>query len=230
MTTRLGPPAGYEALILAVSVKPFGSGIFTCKSRGTEITLIVSELPLIRTSMIVSEFAALWGSPARWSEPRIRIVCGAPGWGIKTGGCMIGGDWLMSLRRLTNCSKPATAVAAAVHVTTRTPASANRHSAPPRECGKRSLLMPARPRSPARPESALVAWLGCVHVSKPHRCSAHEVGQRATVPSQRRDRYPLLGAVVTRAGWAEFDGQDPGLDERGGVRRSVAPDAHHLAP
>ena len=36
------------------------------------------------TSIIVSVFEYLNGSPARWSEPTSRIVCGLPGLGTLT--------------------------------------------------------------------------------------------------------------------------------------------------
>ena len=53
--------------------------MLTSRSRGSDITLIVDELPLSRTSSIVSVLAVLNEVPARWSEPISRIVCGAPG-------------------------------------------------------------------------------------------------------------------------------------------------------
>ena len=43
-------------MIFAVSIPPFGSGMSTFRSRGTEITLIVEELALSRTRIIVSVF------------------------------------------------------------------------------------------------------------------------------------------------------------------------------
>ena len=85
----------------------------TSRSRGSDITLIVDDFALRRTSSIVSVLDSLNGSPTRWSDPISRIVCGA-----RPPGTLIALDWIallneMSLTRFCTCSSPATAVVAA---------------------------------------------------------------------------------------------------------------------
>src|SRR5205814_8550608 len=66
-------------------------------------------------------------------------------------------------------------------------------------------------------------------LSKPHRQAADEVAQRTAVARQRRNRDPLLGSVMARAGGPELDRGYARGHERRHVGCAVAPDAQRLA-
>ncbi len=124
------------------------SGIWTLRSRGTDRRLIVEELGSMCTSIIVSVFEYLNGSPARWSEPTSRIVSGPPGLGTVTAVDTFNAG--VASRYFVICltwSRPATAVAVAANAITSTPAAANRTSEPTLDFGINHLIRAPR-RSP----------------------------------------------------------------------------------
>jgi len=107
-------------------------GMLTWRSRGIDMTLIVEELELRRTSSMVSVFDMRNGSPARWSDPISKIVCGCPGLGSCSWGTLMPGLIEMSPTSVETWSRPATAVVAAVAPIITTAASTKRHAVPPR--------------------------------------------------------------------------------------------------
>src|SRR4051794_29422535 len=181
----------------------------TLRSRGIDMSAIAFFDASSRIRIIVSERAPALASRAcfaRLSEPTRSSVWGLPGsaWArrSRTGRS----PWIALAMRSTWWMPAITVVAPQATITT---------SAPSRE----RFQIPRRSGSSG---NAKVAG------AQPHRDRVHELDERAAVALERRDRHPLLGAVVTAADRPELDAGRARLEEADDVGRAVAPDRDPL--